>query len=225
LARVLSDHFVKVTLVERDRLPQSAEPRKGVPQGRHVHALLIRGEQILSQLFPDLLPALMEAGATRVDMGEDLCWHHFGLWKTRFLSGLSGLSLSRPLLEWQIGRRVGALPNVQVIEECNCDQLTTSDDKTCVTGVKIQRRTGADPENLLVADLVVDASGRGSQTLQWLESLGYPRPGESTVKVSLGYATRIYRRPQNLPDWKALYVVPRPPTKRGGIIFPIEDDR
>jgi 2-polyprenyl-6-methoxyphenol hydroxylase-like FAD-dependent oxidoreductase len=71
-ARVLSDHFVKVTLVERDRLPQSAEPRKGVPQGRHVHVLLIMGEQILSQLFPDLLPALMEAGATRVDMGEDL---------------------------------------------------------------------------------------------------------------------------------------------------------
>ena len=169
-ARVLSDHFVKVTLVERDRLPQSAEPRKGVPQGRHVHGLLIRGEQILSRLFPDLLPALMEAGATRVDMGEDLRWHHFGLWKARFLSGLSGLSLSRPLLEWQIGRRVGALPNVQVIEECSCDQLAMSDDKTCVTGVKTQRRTGADPENLVVADLVVDASGRVSQTPQWLES-------------------------------------------------------
>jgi hypothetical protein len=71
----------------------------------------------------------------------------------------------------------------------------------------------------------VDASGRGSQTPQWLESLGYSRPEESTVKVSLGYATRIYRRPHNLPDWKALYVVPRPPTKRGGIIFPIEGDR
>jgi 2-polyprenyl-6-methoxyphenol hydroxylase-like FAD-dependent oxidoreductase len=223
--RVLSEHFAQVTLVERDRLPQRAEPRKGVPQGRHIHGLLIRGEQILSQFFPDLVPALLEAGATRLDMGEDFRWHHFGVWKAHFHSGLSSLSVSRPLLEWQINRRVTGLSNVQVIEECTCTRFTTGADQTRVTGVQIQRRAGAAPEESLGADLVVDASGRGSHTPRWLETLGYAKPEESTIPVSVGYATRLYRRPQTLPDWKALYVVPQPPTKRGGGIFPIEDDR
>jgi 2-polyprenyl-6-methoxyphenol hydroxylase-like FAD-dependent oxidoreductase len=61
-ARVLSGHFGEVTLVDRDVLPQS-EPRKGVPQGQHVHALLSKGQEILSQLFPDLMPALIAGGA------------------------------------------------------------------------------------------------------------------------------------------------------------------
>jgi 2-polyprenyl-6-methoxyphenol hydroxylase-like FAD-dependent oxidoreductase len=158
-------------------------------------------------------------------MGEDLRWHHFGVWKARFVSGLQSLSLSRPLLEWQVSQRVGALPNVQVIEECDCQQFATNDDRTRVIGVHIQRHTGARQAARLTADLVVDASGRGSQTPRWLEALGYPRPEESTVTVQMGYATRIYRRPQPLPGWKILYVLPRPPARRGGGIFPIEDDR
>ena len=70
-ARVLSDHVDRVTLVERDRLPDGAESRRGVPQGRHAHGLLARGERILSRLFPGLTPALRDAGATLVDMGAD----------------------------------------------------------------------------------------------------------------------------------------------------------
>ncbi len=46
-ARVLSDHFAQVTLIERDRLTGDVEPRKGVPQGRHVHSLLARGAIIM----------------------------------------------------------------------------------------------------------------------------------------------------------------------------------
>ena len=174
--RVLSEHFAQVTLVERDRLPQRAEPRKGVPQGRHMNGLLIRGEQILSQFFPDLVPVLLEAGATRLDMGEDFRWHHFGVWKAHFHSGLSALSVSRPLLEWQINRRVTGLSNVQVIEECTCTRFTTSADQTRVTGVQIQRRGGMAPEESLGADLVVDASGRGAHTPRWLERLAMQSP-------------------------------------------------
>ena len=44
-ARVLSRHFDKVLIVERDSIIGDAQsrqssPRKGVPQGRHAHALL-----------------------------------------------------------------------------------------------------------------------------------------------------------------------------------------
>ncbi len=36
-ARVLSDHFARVTILERDPLPQGPEVRKAVPQGAHTH--------------------------------------------------------------------------------------------------------------------------------------------------------------------------------------------
>jgi 2-polyprenyl-6-methoxyphenol hydroxylase-like FAD-dependent oxidoreductase len=52
-ARVLADHFESVTLIERDGVATEQKPRKGVPQGHHVHGLLAKGQEILSQLFPD----------------------------------------------------------------------------------------------------------------------------------------------------------------------------
>ena len=41
-ARVLSDHFERVTIVERDHYPDQAEFRSGVPQARHLHVLLAK---------------------------------------------------------------------------------------------------------------------------------------------------------------------------------------
>ena len=57
-ARVLSDHFEQVTMIERDRLTGDAEARKGIPQGRHVHGLLARGAAIMGEYFPDLFLTL-----------------------------------------------------------------------------------------------------------------------------------------------------------------------
>ena len=53
-ARVLSDHFAHVTIIERDRLPATPDFRRGAPQGRHAHLLLPPGQAILEQLFPEL---------------------------------------------------------------------------------------------------------------------------------------------------------------------------
>ena len=50
-ARVLSDFYESVTVVERDLLPPDAENRRGVPQGRHVHAMLGHGTEVLAELF------------------------------------------------------------------------------------------------------------------------------------------------------------------------------
>ena len=60
-ARVLADHFESVTVVERDLLPHDAAHRRGVPQGRHVHALLGRGCQVLGELFPGFTEELTAA--------------------------------------------------------------------------------------------------------------------------------------------------------------------
>ena len=81
-------------------------------------------------------------------------------------------------------------------------------------------RTGGE----LAASLVVDASGRGSRAPQWLASLGYGQVEESSVKINVGYASRIYRCPAQLnSDWKVLIILGNPPdNKRAGVIFPIE---
>ena len=51
-ARVLTDHFDQVTIIDRDKFPSLAEHRRGVPQSRHTHGLLASGRQVLERLFP-----------------------------------------------------------------------------------------------------------------------------------------------------------------------------
>src|SRR6266508_4451371 len=70
-ARVLADAYQRVTVVERDLLPETAEHRRGVPQGRHAHLLVPRGAQILDELFPGLLDDLVTGGAPVIrDLAE-----------------------------------------------------------------------------------------------------------------------------------------------------------
>jgi hypothetical protein len=59
-----------------------------------------------------------------------------------------------------------------------------------------------------------------------LTALGYARVQEAIVKVDVGYASRVYRRPSPRPfDWKALLISPKAPRgKRAGLIVPIEGD-
>ena len=73
-ARVLADAYERVTVVERDPLPETAENRKGVPQGRHAHLLLPRGTQILEELFPGLLGDLAAGGAPVIRDFAEIRW-------------------------------------------------------------------------------------------------------------------------------------------------------
>ena len=224
--QVLSDHFEHVTIIERDRITEDMEARKGVPQGRHVHVLLKKGAFLLSELFPDLSSTLIQSGAPYLDSIEDVRWHHFGVWKAHFSSNIRGYSQSRPLLEKSMRDRVSARANVHFIDACEITQLCANNDNTRVTGVQLRHQNDNHLEEELAADLVVDASGRGSRASQWLMSLGYDKVKESIVKVDIGYASRIYRRPcQTQLGWKALVIYPKPPgEKRGGYVVPIEDD-
>jgi flavin-dependent dehydrogenase len=42
-ARVLADTYGQVTVIDHDELPETPMHRRGVPHGRHIHALLARG--------------------------------------------------------------------------------------------------------------------------------------------------------------------------------------
>lgn len=226
-ARVLSDYFERVTLIERDQLPQVAENRKGVPQGQHLHVLLAKGEHILSRLFSGLREELIRNGAVYIDHQRDMLWYQGGDYICRAESGIRMLLMSRPLLETTVRHRVLALGNVSFQDGCDVQHLVASGDKKRVTGVRIRRRGSAGNEEVLTADLIVDATGRGSRSPQWLESLGYGRPPESVVKIDVGYATRIYRRDTSLfPDAIALMITAAPPSgMRGGAMGVLEGDR
>ena len=70
-ARVLADAYDQVTEVDRDELVPGSRPRRGVPQGRHIHGLLARGQQALDQLFPGLTAELEADGAPTGDILGD----------------------------------------------------------------------------------------------------------------------------------------------------------
>ncbi len=189
-ARVLSDTYDEVVVIERDSLPASATARKGVPQGLHAHALLARGLEILEALFPGLTRQLINQGAPQG-------WGRFyvgGGFFCRIENGPKALFVSRPCLESKVRARLLTLTNVYILENCNALGLVSTKDHSRVTGVRVIRRQTGIVEEILSANLVVDASGRGSRTPAWLESMGYARPEVELVDVKMGYASRFYQR-------------------------------
>jgi 2-polyprenyl-6-methoxyphenol hydroxylase-like FAD-dependent oxidoreductase len=224
-ARTLADHYGRVTLLERDAFADTVAPRKGVPQGRHVHGLLAQGLEVLEDLFPGLTAQLVNAGGWAGDVTSDVRWFLEGGYQCQPASGLTSLTMSRPLLEGQVRTRVLALPNVRAVDGCDVVGLETDAADGRVIGVRV--RTGADAgEALFRADLVVDAMGRGSRLPAWLAALGYAPPAEERVEVRLGYATRAYRRAAP-PERGTLAVVgtPAPGSTRAGVMAAIEGDR
>jgi flavin-dependent dehydrogenase len=222
-ARVLADHFERVTLIERDQLPDTPEYRVGVPQARHAHALLTRGQLILEQLFPGICDQLIDAGGVALDTACDLAWLTPAGWGTRFTSDLIAVSTTRALLEWTVRRCLREHPEVRIRDGVAIRGLIRSADGSAISGVRLASQT---TENI-PADLVVDATGRGSRLPEWLAWLRFPRPVETTIDASLGYASRILRLPSRVRlDASGVFVQAAPPEHpRGGALFPIEGNR
>lgn len=222
-ARVLSEHFAKVTVIERDPRPEGPEPRRSAPQMRHAHILLGAANATLEKLYPGIIAELERAGAVLTDSAGDIAVHQFGSWKPRFNAGFKTVNCSRPLLEWHIRKRTEAITNIDIRYEHVVENLVANDSRERVTGVVVKGNTG---ETTLAADLVVDAAGRGTRAPRWLETLGYERPFEQEVKVDLAYTSRLYERPRDFAgDWRALVIVSRLPGHRAGFIFEVENGR
>jgi 2-polyprenyl-6-methoxyphenol hydroxylase-like FAD-dependent oxidoreductase len=224
-ARVLSERFDHVVVAERDALPFANDNRRGVPQGRHGHGLLAGGFDQLKLLFSGLEQDLVAAGAVQGDVIGDVRWFQHGYYKAKFQSGLTGILLSRPLLEGTLRRRVAALPNVAIVDRTHVIGFTTDPACRHVTGVRIQR--GADEPAVLSADLVIDAGGRASRSPMWLSNLRFPRPAEEIVGVDLGYTTRTFkRRARDLNGDLGALIGPTPPgQKRVGFMLTMEGGR
>jgi flavin-dependent dehydrogenase len=222
-ARALSGHFRQVTIVERDALTDEDGARAGVPQGRHVHALLARGYRTLETFFPGIGEALEARGAVDFRWGLDMRYLSAAGWVKHFDMGIRSKLLSRPLLEGEVRRRVLALPGVTARARVEVDGLVFDATGTRVTGVRVTPRGGGAPETI-AADLVIDASGRRSKLPEWLKDAGFDAPHEQAVLSYMGYATRLYRKPTDRTYPPLLFMVARPDAglKRGGAIFEIE---
>ena len=110
-ARALADTYERVTIVERDELPAGAEQRRAIPQGRHVHALLPRGQQELEMLLPGITAELIDAGAVTYEALSEMYFsvQRPSRWRAVAMNR-DTLLASRPLIEAHVRRRVGALP-------------------------------------------------------------------------------------------------------------------
>jgi 2-polyprenyl-6-methoxyphenol hydroxylase-like FAD-dependent oxidoreductase len=219
-ARVLSDRYEKVTLIDRDTFPEAGQHRRGVPQSVHTHGLLASGRRILERYFSGLGQELIGLGAIEGDLLKDSRWCFEGGCLNKSSSGLHGLLVSRPLLEGVVRRRLLAIANIESIQNCVVENVTATDDKQRVTGVRL-----ASGETL-PADLVIDSSGRASHAPAWLEALGYAKPQEERVEVAIGYSTRLFRRDmKHLDGDGAVIIPPTPEGKRGGVMLAQEGGR
>jgi flavin-dependent dehydrogenase len=225
-ARVLASHFEQVTLLERDALPDSPQARKGVPQGRMLHSMLPRGQGIVERLFPGYGHELSAAGAVSVRVPGDALILIPAGWLDRRARGWPMMCASRPLFEWAVLRRLRELPGVTILDRHDVTSLLTSRDGRQVTGIALRPLGAAEGgQQQLAADLVVDASGRGSRAPAWLSDAGYATPTAMHVDPNVGYASRIYHIPDGFSaDWKVVMLTSAPPSMpRTGYLFPIED--
>ncbi|MDR7079775.1 2-polyprenyl-6-methoxyphenol hydroxylase-like FAD-dependent oxidoreductase [Neobacillus niacini] len=223
-ARVLSDFFQEVIILERDSEPHGPFPRKGAPQGEHIHALLFAGANGLEELFPGIPEKFNESGAVKINSTQDIAWFHHGVWKLRFVGDYTTILQTRPHLEWVIEQYLKRIPNVTIQYSQNVQNYLYIEEENRITGVEII--DGSDSIRTINADLVVDASGVNSLSSRWLNKRKVHIP-EEKVKIDLSYFTKTLQLPDNQTrDWSIKLVYPNPPFEKiGGGISKVEGNR
>jgi len=214
-ARPLSQQAASVVVLERERLTDAVAPRGHVPQGRHLHLLLLAGLDLLRDWFPGIEDELESQGAVRVD-GYGAWVHQGGAYRARGDWGRPVLCLTRPLLEHVVRARVASLPGVTVEDGVLVQRVAVADGR--VTGVLAD-------DVVRPADLVVDCSGRNSRIARDLATSGLLAPPVSRVGIDIGYASFLMRRSPGDFEGEFVVCIDNPGSFRGGSVLPVEGDR
>ncbi|MEE6273291.1 FAD-dependent oxidoreductase [Georgenia sp. MJ206] len=206
----------RVTILERDRLPEHPAPRDGVPQGRHAHVYLYRGLLAIEELLPGFKAELRAAGAVPLDTGE-IAWLGENGWAPsgRQFEVLSG---TRPLFEHLVRERVRALPGVEVRDGAQVRGLRRGGPGGSAWQVVVD---GSE----IPADLVIDATGRTSRLPAWLAAAGLPSPAVSELDARIGYSTRMFTIDPERLAVPGIVLLQTPAHPRGAIVLPVEDGR
>ena len=193
-ARVLSERFSEVVVLERDELPAVPAPRKGTPHAVHPHGLLARGREVLEQLFPGFTETLVARGALLGDLQRDA---DFFANAQRFADGTAGhigLCASRLAIEHELRCRVLALPNVRLIDGVDVHEPVFDRTHSRVKAARYAAREGDTRLRELSADLTVDCTGRATRASQWLAGWGFEAPAEEQVDIGICYASAYFER-------------------------------
>jgi 2-polyprenyl-6-methoxyphenol hydroxylase-like FAD-dependent oxidoreductase len=215
-ARALSGLVDQVVVLERERLTDAASPRGHVPQGKHLHLLLAAGLDLLVDWFPGIDDELAGMGAVWVD-GTRAWVYQAGGYRAQGDWGRPALSMTRPLLEQVVRRRVARVPQVRLEDGVVVDGVGVTDGR--VRGVVVD---GA----LRRADLVVDCSGRSSRLAHQLEAAGDLAPPVTRVTIDCAYSSGFLPRSADDFDGTFLVCATSPPTSfRAGAVLPVEGNR
>ncbi|MED2873896.1 FAD-dependent monooxygenase [Bacillus thuringiensis] len=224
-AKALSIFFKEVIILEVGEKWDGKASRKRVPQSNHPHVLLKGGEKAIEELFPTITNELIEAGSIINNFTRDLKWHQFGLWKQPFKGEVHMIQQSRPLLEWHIQKRIHQISNITIKYETLVKGLLVDEKLNKVCGVKV-KYLETDIQEEVHADLVVDASGFGSKSIEWLREYEI-KVQEEKVRIDLFYATKMFKLKENekLDCCNVLMSPSFPDSPYGVLIQTIEDNR
>lgn len=223
-AGVLSDYFERVTILERDWLPTTPMSRQGVPQSNHLHFLLNGGLNALASLFPGIKNDFKAAGAVPVNINLDFREEHAGLGALPQRDfGYEIMGMTRPLLELTLRNRVRQLPNVIIREQVRAREFVRGNDGG-IEAISLKNADGG--HEIIAADLLLDATGRGTLTQAAFEMLGLPAVEESRVGIDFRYATVHFQTPSTERDWKIVASFPDTPVGRKiAYMMPLENGR
>lgn len=224
-AKALSTSFKEVIIIEAGERWDGKSLRKRVPQSNHPHVLLKGGENAIEELFPNITNELIEAGSIINNFTRDLKWHQFGLWKQPFIGEVHMIQQSRPLLEWHIQKRIHQISNITIKYETLVKGLLVDAKLNKVCGVKV-KYLETNTQEEVHADLVVDASGFGSKSIEWLREYEI-EVQEEKVRIDLFYATKMFKLKENekLDCCNVLMSPSFPDNPYGVLIQTIEDNR
>ncbi|HHT7154863.1 glutamate synthase [Bacillus thuringiensis serovar andalousiensis] len=224
-AKALSTSFKEVIIIEAGERWDGKSLRKRVPQSNHPHVLLKGGENAIEELFPNITNELIEAGSIINNFTRDLKWHQFGLWKQPFIGEVHMIQQSRPLLEWHIQKRIHQISNITIKYETLVKGLLVDAKLNKVCGVKV-KYLETNTQEEVHADLVVDASGFGSKSIEWLREYEI-KVQEEKVRIDLFYATKMFKLKENeeLDCCNMLMSPSFPDNPYGVLIQTIEDNR
>ncbi|MED4956110.1 FAD-dependent monooxygenase [Paenibacillus macerans] len=211
-ARVLSEFYEQVLIVDKDEFPAQPADRLGTPQGFHPHRFTMRGKAITERFFPGYEDDLLALGAPSSFNKTVHQMNQYGSIVMQYPR--NDVKFSRAALEWVIRQRVNKLSNVRFLPKHDALGLVTTPDHTAVTGIQVRDRGQSGQTKTLTADLVVDASGRSSKLAAWLEGLGYDVPKPDILKANLGYSTRRYQVPSRAnhltEKWDVINIAAQP---------------
>ncbi|ADG73427.1 FAD dependent oxidoreductase [Cellulomonas flavigena DSM 20109] len=215
----------RVTLLDRDDLPDAPEPRAGVPQGRQPHLLLHRGLRAIEELLPGFGARLRAAGAVPVDTGE-LAWLSPVGWAPS-CPQLGILLATRPLIEHALRESVAPLPGVRVVGGVRVTGLRrggAGEPRWWVDAVPAGWSDGQEPTpEARGADVVVDASGRATRLPRWLAALEVPEAPVEALDAHVGYSTVRVRVPRGRVVAPGVVILAAPGLT-GGLALPAEED-